>query len=141
MSHSRFSNCIISASNFENANLNNAQLLFLKVKNTGFVEANFTNAKLVQDTFYLASFTNSDFTNANFGGSSFEACYMGGANFKDAKELTVEQLLQAGTLYQCKNLDSTLYKALKEQKPCLFEDPKGPNKCKEYENVIFSAKE
>lgn len=141
LKYARFTKCTSKMSDFKDANFSNAQLLFFDAKNTGFIGANFTDAKLLQSTFYYVNFENANFTNANFAESSFEACHMLGANFKGAKELTVEQLLEVGTLYQCKNLDSTLYNALKEQKPCLFEDPKGPNKCKEYGKVIFSTKE
>ncbi|NIM12720.1 MAG: hypothetical protein GTO45_11525 [Candidatus Aminicenantes bacterium] len=66
--------------------------------------ANLTNADLK-----YADLKDADFTSALFGG---------------AKNLKVEQLLEAKTLYKVTGLPLEMEKELKEKKPELFERPK-----------------
>jgi hypothetical protein len=45
-------------------------------------------------------------------------------NFKNVKNLTLEQLIKVKTLYQCKNLDSKLLEEIQQSHPELLEESK-----------------
>ena len=115
----------LSGVDFRGANLSHANLEKCKIdKSGGFKKEKFKRVK-VDDVFIIRE-DNTDIHKANLTGANLT-----GANLKGLLSLTIDQLLNVYSLYQCKNLDPKLEMQLRQEKPCLFEDPKGPNACPE----------
>jgi hypothetical protein len=87
----------------------------------GFVFPNMTSLN-------KADLEEADLTGANLTGVDLQEADLQGANLKGAnlqkvKNITIEMLLSAKTLYKIKALDPELEKELKKTKPELFEKP------------------
>jgi len=110
---------IISAY-FENANLESARLSRAKTNGAIFLNANLSNAYIIEAELIFADLLGANLNEAKLIQS----------NLREAKNLSVEQLKASETLYQCYYFNSELKAQLRKEKPCLFEDPNGPNACK-----------
>jgi uncharacterized protein YjbI with pentapeptide repeats len=67
-------------------------------------------------------FEGANFGLADFDGASLEGADLEGADLEGAKNLTVDQLSEAKTLYNAK-IDNELLVQLKEKYPALFDKP------------------
>jgi len=120
-----------SCANLSNACLNFAKLIEAKCILTTFkgahlIKANLKNANLSNADFsntilYLANFSGADLKDAKFHGANLMA-----ANLKGAKNLTLEQIAKAKTLYSAQ-LDTELEKQVRDQFPNLLTEPKYKN--------------
>ena len=122
--------------NLQEANLSGAILEKAKLGGANLKGVNFRGADLRGANLNLTDLTRANLWKANLHGANFNSAKLNGVNLNEAilsesKKLTKEQLLQVKTLYKCKNLNLKLEKQLREEKPCLFEDPNGPKACPE----------
>ncbi|QIB90118.1 pentapeptide repeat-containing protein [Methanosarcina mazei] len=98
--------------NLERTNLKGATLGWANLEKVHFKEANLKEAYFFEAILKEAHLEKTDLEGAN----------LKGANLKGAKNLTVDQLSKAKTLYKAK-LDPELEKPLREKCPALFEKP------------------
>ncbi|HII90789.1 MAG TPA: pentapeptide repeat-containing protein [Methanosarcina sp.] len=117
----------LQGANFERAILEEVIFEDANLKGTNFQGAklglsDFKKASLIEAVFKEADLVGADFTEADLQGANFEMTFLGGSNLKGAKNLTVEQLSKAKTLYNA-TLDEELLIPLKEAHFTLFEKP------------------
>jgi hypothetical protein len=98
----------------DQANLDNADLRRADFKGSELIGTSFKNASL-----YGADFREAFFSDANLTGVDFTA-----SDFRDARDLTIDQLSQARTLYSSK-LDPWLLAEIRTQHPHLLEKIEG----------------
>ncbi|NIM15051.1 MAG: hypothetical protein GTO45_24070 [Candidatus Aminicenantes bacterium] len=132
MERSKCSGAIFSCSQ-----LNGAFLNFAKLMKTTFLSAKLRDAYLIKTDLTDANLINVDFSGAkiyltNFSGVDLRAAKFDGAslisaNLKGAKNLTVEQLAKAETLYGSQ-LEQDLFEQLRERYPYLLEKPRYKDK-------------
>ena len=103
------------------ANLQNALLFSIKLEGADLISANLQGAVLDS-----SNVKGVGFWDANLSGAYFEDAKLQGADLEFAKNLTVEQLLKAKTLYQAKLPDGMEAK-IKKHKPELLKKPKPDN--------------
>jgi len=117
----------IEECDFRKANLESANLMEITLTNSYFDDAKLINANLrnalmkplIEDgERYYNDFKGADLTGADLGGAD-----LGGADFIGAKNLTIEQLSKARSLYKAK-LDPEVEKQIREKYPHLLEKPK-----------------
>jgi uncharacterized protein YjbI with pentapeptide repeats len=113
-----FERAILEEVIFEDANLKGTNFQGAKLRS-----ADFKKASLIEVVFKEADLVGADFTEADLQEANFEMTFLGGSNFKGAKNLTVEQLSKAKTLYNAAELDEELLIPLKEAHSTLFEKP------------------
>jgi len=89
---------------------------------------NLSNARLTGADFYTTTLTEADFRNADLRDASFNYSGLRGADLRGAKNLTVEQLCKARTLYEAK-LDSELLEKVKVECPAKLEPPERKREC------------
>lgn len=117
----------LQGANFERAILEEVIFEDANLKGTNFKgaklgSADFKKASLIEAVFKEADLAGADFTEADLQGANFEMTFLGGSNLKGVKNLTVEQLSKAKTLYNAE-LDEELLIPLKETHSTLFEKP------------------
>jgi uncharacterized protein YjbI with pentapeptide repeats len=96
------------------------------LENAYISESNFKNANLKGTNLNRSTLNNVYFEEANLEGASFEGASLEGSILKGAKNLTVDQLSKAKTLYNTK-LDKELENELRAKYPHLFDEPhRGP---------------
>jgi uncharacterized protein YjbI with pentapeptide repeats len=89
-------------------------------------ESNFKNANLKGSNLKNTVIKNTNLEGANLEGASFEGASLEGTHLKGAKNITVDQLSKAKTLYNAK-LDEELEDELRAKYPHLFDEPpRGP---------------
>jgi len=122
-----FQRATIYQTDFQDAVLEGADLTESTLDTVGFKNANlsgadFRNATMKQTPFnwgtYFVYFTGADLEGVNFEGADLH-----GADLIGAKNLTIEQLSKAKSLYQTK-LDPELEQQIREKYPYLLEKPK-----------------
>ncbi|WP_292388044.1 pentapeptide repeat-containing protein [Methanosarcina sp. UBA5] len=110
----------------QEANLKGTDLRLANLEKANLKGANLEDADLggeyydmffPENSFKGASLVNADLEGVNLKGANLEE-----TNFKGAKNLTVDQLSKAKTLYNAK-LDEELEKPLRENYPYLFDEP------------------
>lgn len=97
-------NSRLNQTNFENSNLNSALLKGAYASGANFkdaflIKANFENAFLIKSDFQNAFLMEADLRNCYLMGANFENASLYKADLRGAKGLTIEQLMQAKTLY------------------------------------------
>jgi uncharacterized protein YjbI with pentapeptide repeats len=107
----------LQGANFEKAILEEVIFKDANLKGTNFQEAKlslseFEKASLIEAIFIKADLTGADFIEADLQRANFEKAILGGASLKGAKNLTIDQLSKANTLYQAQ-LDPELEKELR----------------------------
>jgi len=103
----------IKAANLERADLRDVHLEETSPFSTNLKRANLENVHLEK-----ANLINTDLKGANL-----EGAYLRDANLKEAKNLIMNQLSMAKTLYKAE-IDESLRSLLKKNSPALFEVPK-----------------
>ncbi len=103
----------------ENANLQNADLQFAQLQFSELTNTNLQNANLTRCDLQVANFSGSNLQNATF---IF-------ANLEKARNLTIDQLLKAKTLYRIKLPDGMEAK-IRDLKPELLKKPEPENEQK-----------
>ena len=84
----------------------------------------FNKADCIKVNFEDSDCLYAHFENANCYQAHFENTNLESSDFKDAYNLTVEQLSEAKTLYGVRNLKTEIEKELREKYPELLEEPK-----------------
>jgi len=108
----------LSGANLSGANLSDANLSWANLSDANLSWANLSEANL--------SWANLSWANLSWAyleGANLEGANLKEANLKEAKNLTIDQLSKAKTLYNAK-LNEKLLIPLKEKDPALFEEPK-----------------
>lgn len=104
----------------EKAHLNRADLILTCLKDAYLPKVDFREANLVEANFRGAWLEDADLRGTNLEEADFEGAILEGASFIGTKNLKIDQLSKAKTLYNAK-LDEGLEKLLKEKYPTLFE--------------------
>lgn len=104
----------------EKAHLNRADLILTCLKDAYLPKVDVREANLVEANFRGAWLEDADLRGANLEEADFEGAVLEGASFIGAKNLKIDQLSKAKTLYNAK-LDEGLEKPLREKYPALFE--------------------
>jgi uncharacterized protein YjbI with pentapeptide repeats len=99
----------LNENNLNGVNLSEADLSKADLSGTYLIKANLSGAKLI---------------GVDLRGTHLTGANMGKVDFADVKNLTLEQLVNVETLYQCKNLDSTLLDKIRLSHPELLEESK-----------------
>ena len=125
---SNFRNSHLERASFEGAKLEGAWFDWAELHGAIFAKADlkrtlFSTADLTYAIFSEADLEEAEFNGANLENASFREANLKGANLEGAKNLTINQLSKAKTLYNAK-LDPELEKTLKENYPHLFNKPK-----------------
>ena len=122
------------------ANLSGANLTEANLRGTYLRHVDFTGARLRRTDFTGADLTGADLTGADLleadfykidsiftdpfiseiFGSEQSRAILSNVDFSGVKNVTLEQLKEAFSLYNSRNLDPELEKRLKSEKPCLF---------------------
>jgi uncharacterized protein YjbI with pentapeptide repeats len=101
--------------------LEGATLEYAYISKSHFKNANLKKANLKRSTLDNVYFEGANLEGANFEGASLEGTYL-----KGAKNITIDQLSKAKTLYNAK-LDEELENELRAKYPHLFDEPsRGP---------------
>ena len=100
------------------AKLNKAELSRADLSNAKLVEADLSSANL-----FCTKLTNVNLAGAKLFKANLSGANLSGANLSGANGLTLEQLLQAKTLYKANGLPLEIEKELREKKPQLFIKP------------------
>jgi len=103
--------------NLEGANLKNANLMDANLDRANLRDANLAGSNLKRS--YLGG---AHFEGTNLEGANLDRANLEYANLEEAKNLTVDQLSKAKTLYQAK-LDPELEEELKAKYPHIFDKP------------------
>ena len=120
----------LQEANLQEADLEGADLKLANLEGADLKGANLEDADLggeyhdmffPENSFKGASLVNADLEGVNLKGANLEE-----TNLKGAKNLTVDQLSKAKTLYNAK-LDEELEKPLRENYPHLFDEPPKSN--------------
>jgi uncharacterized protein YjbI with pentapeptide repeats len=106
---------ILRNSDFNSANLAGAYLTGVNLEG-----ANLKNATLFDTELSSANLSGADLSDAKFHGAFVNNVNFNGANFSNVHALEYNRLLEAKSLYNCKNLDPDLEAQLKAAKPSLF---------------------
>ena len=112
-----FQNSDIRGANLNKTDLRGANLIGADLREASLMDADLTGAQLKDANLGLTLFHGADLNKANFEDADFRC-----ANLMNAKNLTVDQLSAAETLYQTK-LDLSLLNQIKEKLPHLLEKP------------------
>lgn len=112
-----FRGAILNKVDLSGADLRGADLRGVKAQGTRFEEADLRWADL----------QGADFQGARFHGAKFEGADLSRANLQeaelsDAKNITVEMLLEVRSLYRVKGMDPQIETELQNKKPTLFDD-------------------
>jgi uncharacterized protein YjbI with pentapeptide repeats len=112
----RFNNAFCGEADFENASCILAQFRFANCR-----IVRFNNSQCFQANFKSANCYLTNFENTECNESYFEDTDLSMTNFISAKNLTVERLIKAKSLYKATNLSPEIEEELKKQKPEMFE--------------------
>ena len=112
----------------EYLNKTGVDLSFLNLPDKRFCGIDLSNAKLIPALFNNTNLSEANFKNADLEGTNLHFAGLRGADLRGAKNLTVEQLCSARTLYEAK-LDSELLETVKAQCPAKLEPPKYISEC------------
>jgi len=120
---------ILQGMDFRGTNFNGAVLTGTDLRGADLREAKFQGAKFEGADLSWTDLQGADLREAGFQGAKFEGTEINhanlqGADLSGAKNLTIDMLLEAGSLYQVKGLDPKMKKELRKKKPGLFEKPK-----------------
>jgi uncharacterized protein YjbI with pentapeptide repeats len=108
-----FSEAVLTGTDLRGADLREAKFLGAKFQGADLSWADLQGADLREAGFQKAKFEGAEINHAN----------LQGADLSGAKNLTVDMLLEAESLYQVKGLDPEIEKELRKKKPGLFEKP------------------
>jgi len=103
-------------------NKTGVDLNFLNVRYEYLCGIDLSNARLTGADFADSTLTEADFRNADLRDARFQHTGLRGADLREAKNLTSEQLCNARTLFKAK-LDSELLEKVKVECPELLEKP------------------
>ena len=103
------------------ANLEGAEIVGSILSNSNLTESNLKNCKCRGSDFERAILVKANLEGADLLSTLFEETVLRGANLKGAKNLTIEQLQGAKTLYQAK-LDPELMEKVKKSCPFLLRE-------------------
>jgi uncharacterized protein YjbI with pentapeptide repeats len=108
---------------FINANLTDADLTDADLVGANFVEAELVGATLGFADLSQAHLVDANLTLADLSQANLSQADLTGANLADVSGLTIDQLSQVSSLFNCKGMPIELEKELREQKPYLFLKP------------------
>ena len=111
----------IGMANLFRANLERAQIIGSILTNSNLTETNLKNSNCRGTDFDGAILVKANLQGADFLSTFFEEAVLRGANLKGVKNLTIEQLQGAKTLYQAK-LDPELMEQVKKSCPFLLRE-------------------
>ena len=127
---------ILEGASLKSANLRNAYLPFANLRRVSLHNSNLQNAFLFSINLEGAYLSNvnlqgailsfSNLQGARLDNTNLQGCDLHRANLKNAKNLTVEQLLKAKTLYQAK-LPDGMEAEIRQHKPELLKKPNPDN--------------
>jgi len=123
-----------SNAQLEHANLEQANLSFATLLKASLKDVNLQRAILVSAVLNGANLQKADFKDANL-----EGAYLRDADLTEAKNLSIEQLLKVHTLYQAK-IDAPLESQLKNINSSLLEQPLEEKTRKEREEYLLKIK-
>jgi uncharacterized protein YjbI with pentapeptide repeats len=109
--------------NLGGAALEGANLMRANLEGAALEGANLMRANLEEAVLEGANLWGANLWGAVLWGANLKEANLGGANLEGAKNLTVEQLCEAKTLYEVQ-LDDELKTQVKERCPHLLEEPK-----------------
>ncbi len=117
---------ILQGIDFRGDDFTGAVLTGTDLQGADLREAKFQGAKFEGANLSWTNLQGADLREAKFQGAKFEGAEINDANLQDAdlsgaKNLTLDMLLEAGSLYQVKGLDPEIKKELSKKKPGLFE--------------------
>jgi len=113
----------LKKANLFRANLESAKLIGSIFRDSNLRETNLKNSDCKGTDFEGAVLVKANLQGADLLSTFFEEADLRDANLKEVKNLTIEQLAGAKTLYQAK-LDPELIKRIKKNYPYLLEEPK-----------------
>ncbi len=114
----------LSSADLSSADLSSADLRSADLRSADLRSANLSSADLSSADLSSADLSSADLRSADLSSADLRSADLRSANLEGTKNLTIEQLLQAKSLYQCKGLSEEWVAELKEKKPELFEEPK-----------------
>ena len=106
----------------EHANLVGATLVRANLQNAFLFSSNLEDAYLSNANLQGAFLDFSNLQGARLGNTNLQGCNLQRANLSNAKNLTIEQLLKAKSLYQAK-LPDGMEAEIRQHKPELLENP------------------
>ena len=105
------------------ASLNNANLMYANLEQANLEKTNLQKANLGSANLKSANLKNANLSRANLREADLSVAELQEADFTGVKNLTIEQVSKAKTLYQTK-LDPDLMEQLRKCCPHLLENPK-----------------
>ena len=116
---------IYDATNFnyaylDGADLFGAYLIGADLSEANLSGANLSGANLSGADLFRAYLFRATLRGANLSGTYLSEANLSGADLSEVRNLTIDQLKTAKTLFQCENLDPELKEQLEKEKPCLF---------------------
>lgn len=109
MSSSSLNQCICQNADFHKANISSSSLNGANFEGSSFCDADLSGSTII----------NSNLANCDLRRSNFTNAILAGSNLENVKNLTLEQLLTAKSLYEVK-MDPLLLEEIKRMKPSLF---------------------
>ena len=119
-------NADLLGADLRNADLRNASLIDVNLRNadlrnTDLSNADLLSADLLSSNLLSANLLGADLSNANLRNANLRDADFTRTDLENVKNLTAHQCKKAWRLWDCKNLNTTLYKQLETEKHCLFE--------------------
>ena len=118
----RFMSANLQLANLRGANLQNAHLALTNLQYASLEETKLQNATLVIANLQNAHLQGADLQNVSLWGADLQGADLRNVNLTNVKDLEVEKLLEAETLYMAKLPDRTK-KEIMQKKPELFNNP------------------
>lgn len=116
--------CSLIGADLAGANLSAANLSKTNLTGANLIKANLINANLSGAYLSRANLSGTDLAGADLSGAYLRYAYLSGADHAGDKQLDVNQLSVAKTLYRA-SLDEELLAEIKAKHPKLFEKPFG----------------
>ena len=113
--------------NLQGADLRGAKLYDAKLQGANLRRVNLLGADLFGADLHKVNLRGANLLGANLLNANLLGVDLQGANLYGTLNLTIAQLLQVKTLYGVTRLDPEIKEAIKESKPCLFEEPTEEN--------------
>lgn len=120
-----FSLALLTGAKLDSAYLISTKMMSVNLSKADLSKSFLGNAYLYGSNLSEVNLSKADLRDADLGATDLNKANMMGADlawadFDEAENLTIEQLKQVKSLYQCENLDPKLKAQLEKERPCLF---------------------
>ena len=117
------SGAFLSHADLSRAILNRADLREAGLREVNLRGANLSQADLREAFLSYANLSQADFIHADLRGAFLIHADLRGTFLSGAIGLTLDQLIESASLYNCRGIDQKILEKLKDEKPCLFQPP------------------